>query len=41
MLSAQMESEIGFPLIGVSEVGPGESADHDDHDDQGSIATVL
>jgi hypothetical protein len=36
-----MESEIDFPAIGVSEVGPRGSIDHDNQDDQASIDTVA
>jgi hypothetical protein len=41
MPSAQMESDHDFFLIGVTEVGPGESPDHSTHDDQISIEKML
>jgi hypothetical protein len=41
MPSAQKESDHDFFLMGVTEVGPGESPDHSTHDDQISIETML
>jgi hypothetical protein len=41
MPSAQMESDHYFFLMGMTEVGPGESPDHSTHDDQDSIETML
>jgi hypothetical protein len=41
MPSAQMESDHDFFLMGMTEVGPGESPDHSTYDDQDSIETML
>jgi hypothetical protein len=41
MSSAQVESDHVFSLMGMTEVGPGESPDHSTQDDQASIDTML
>jgi hypothetical protein len=39
--SAQMDSDHDFFLMGMTEVGTGESPDHSTQDDQASIETML